>query len=203
MDMHARSTILLVLITVLTVVVGCTDKTKTYRSGEYRTIDAAPDRDTDTARRYNEQGMKHLQKEELDEAASDFRRALVADVTFGPAHNNLGKVYYAQKDWYQAAWEFDYARELMPRQPEPLNNLGLVHEQAGELDRAIEHYEQAVALGRDRIEFRANLARAKVRRGDTDDELIVLLQQILDEDKRPEWLVWARPHLLRLQARPR
>lgn len=202
MHMHLKHAILLALVAFLVVPVGCTDKTKTYRSGGYRTVEAAPDRDTDTAKRYNVQGLEHLQNQELDEAAADFRRALVADVTFGPAHNNLGKVYFAQKDWYQAAWEFDYARELMPRQPEPLNNLGLVHEQAGELDRAIENYQQAVALGPDRIEFPANLARAKVRRGDTDDELISLLQQILDKDTRPEWLVWAKPHLLRLQTRP-
>jgi Tfp pilus assembly protein PilF len=200
MHMHSTHAILLALVACLAVGVGCTDKTKTYRSGGYRTVEAPPDRDTETAKRYNAQGLEHLGNEELDEAAADFRRSLVADVTYGPAHNNLGKVFYAQKDWYQAAWEFDYARELMPRQPEPLNNLGLVHEQAGELDRAVENYQQAVALGPDRIEYRANLARAKVRRGDADEELISLLQQILDQDSRPEWLVWAKPHLLRLQS---
>jgi hypothetical protein len=31
----------------------------------------------------------------------------------GPAHNNLGIVYYRRKKYYLAAWEFQYAARLM------------------------------------------------------------------------------------------
>jgi hypothetical protein len=32
----------------------------------------------------------------------------------GPAHNNLGIVYYRQKKYYLAAWEFQHAARLYP-----------------------------------------------------------------------------------------
>jgi Flp pilus assembly protein TadD len=198
--MLMRINIPLWLTIAMVLVVGCGDKTTTYRSGGYRTVEASPDRDLAAAKRYNARGLERLEKGELTEAGADFRRALVADITFGPAHNNLGKVLFAEKDWYKAAWEFEYARELMPQEPEPLNNLGLVHERVGELDRAIENYKKAVAMAPDQIELTANLARAKVRRGDTDAQLIVLLNQILDKDLRPEWREWARKQVLRLQS---
>lgn len=198
--MDKTLTIFLALSVTAASLVGCSEKTKTYRTGNYRTIEVEPDRDIEAARRYNVRGLKHLEDEKLDDAAAEFRRALVADVKFGPAHNNLGKVLYFEQDWYNAAWEFEYARDLMPRQAEPLNNLGLVHERVGELDRAIENYEKAVALAPDSIEFRGNLARAKVRRGDSDAQLIALLQQIVSQDKRPEWITWAKAILLRLEA---
>jgi len=194
-----RIAILAALACTVLAAVGCNNQTKTVRTGNYRTVEAAPDRDTEAAKRYNQRGLEHLAQGEIDEAEADFRRALVADVQFGPAHNNLGKVLYQKQDWYQAAWEFEYAREMMPRHAEPLNNLGLVHERAGEFDRAIEHYEKAVSLAPDKIEYRANMARAMVRRGDTTDALKALLAQVIAEDNRPEWIVWAKARLAMLR----
>lgn len=163
--------------------------------GNYRTIRTEPLRNTDAARRAHQQGLEHLDQQNLELAQKAFERALTADVEFGPAHNSLGKVYYQQQDWYRAAWEFEYAKKLMPRRPEPRNNLALVLEQAGELDRAIDLYREAVGLAPDNIRYRANLARALVRRGDRSREVRVLLEAILEEDTRPEWLTWAQSQL--------
>ena len=167
-------------------------------TGKYRTVTAQPRRDTEAARRANEEGLAHLKANELDRAVESFSRALTADVEFGPAHNNLGKVYYRKKDYYKAAWEFEDAGRLLPDHAEPRNNLGLVLEQAGELDRSVEAYRQAVALDEERIVYRANLVRALIRRGDRTDEVRSLLKQVLKEDLRSEWLIWARHQLQRL-----
>ncbi len=180
---------------------GCAD-TAAGPSGPYRTIAVEPGRDTDAASRQNQKGLAHLAAGELDQACDAFGRALNADVEFGPAHNNLGKVYFQRKNWYKAAWEFEYARKLMPRRAEPANNLGLVLEQAGELDRAVEHYRQAVALDSGKIEYVANLARALVRRGERTDETRRLLQRLLAEDQRPDWLIWARQQLAGMPEDP-
>ena len=166
----------------------------------YRTVQTDPLRETDVAKRYASQGLAHLDAGRLDEAEQAFREALAADVEHGPAHNNLGKVYYQQQDWYQAAWEFEYARKLMPNRPEPRNNLGLVLEQVGKLDDAVNHFREAVGLAPDNIRYRANLARALIRRGDRTEEVRVLLQQILDQDTRPQWLIWAKQQLIRMDA---
>ncbi len=175
--------------------VGCFDLKMNKGSEKYRTISTQPFRDTDTAKRENEIGLEHLANDDLDMAEDAFRRALTADVEFGPAHNNLGKVYFKQKKWYKAAWEFERARKLLPNKVEPLNNLGLVCEQAGDLDEAVEYYRQAIKLDSQNIRCRANLARAMIRRGDKTDEVRTLLKEILQDDDRPEWLIWAKKQL--------
>lgn len=173
---------------------GCSSDTQRVRPN-YRTITAEPLRDTDAARAANQRGVEHLKADELDKAKTEFIRACEEDVEFGPAHNNLGEVYYRQDDLYKAAVEFEAARKLMPDHPGPLNNLGLVHEHGGEYDRAIEYYRKAIERGRRGIEYAANLARAMTRRGDRSDEHRDLLRRILAEDKRPEWLMWAKREL--------
>jgi len=181
------------LLGAFTLVAGCADQPK-RQAGEYRTISAAPRRDTDAAKRANQDGLKHMAAGNLEQAERAFNRALTADVEFGPAHNNLGKLYYKQQNWYKAAWEFEYASELMPRHAEPRNNLGLVLEEAGELDRAVDHYREAVGLDPDSNEYRANLARALIRRGDRTDEVHTLLKYMLEHETRPKWLLWAKRH---------
>ena len=161
----------------------------------YRTVRADPTRNPDAARRYNERGLDRLDAGDLDAAEKAFSQALAADVEFGPAHNNLGKVYFQQRDWYRAAWEFEYARKLMPRRPEPANNLGLVLERAGELDRAVERFREAVNLAPDHVEYKANLARALVRRGDRTREVRTLLEDVVAHDRRAHWITWAQRQL--------
>ena len=178
---------------------GCgTASIRDVPQAPYRTVAAEPGRDTEAARRANQVGLAHLAKGEVDQAAEAFRQALTADVEFGPAHNNLGKVYYRQTDWYRAAWEFEYASKLLPRHAEPRNNLALVLERAGQLDRAVECYREAAGLDPDNIQYRANLVRALIRRGDRTDEVRTLLGQLLETDARPEWRAWARQQQIRI-----
>ena len=176
---------------------SCAKPVERSATGQYRTITVDPQRNTDEAKRLNQVGLDCLAKDQLDPAADAFTAALSADAEFGPAHNNLGKVYYQRKDWYKAAWEFEYALKFLPRHAEPRNNLGLVLEQTGQLDQAVEHYRQAVALSSD-LQYRANLARVLVRRGERTDETRDLLQQVADQDPRPPWRDWARKALASL-----
>ena len=45
----------------------------------------------------------------MEKAEKLLKQALTADIGYGPAHNNLGKVYYHRQNFYLAAWEFEYA----------------------------------------------------------------------------------------------
>src|SRR5688572_25138680 len=99
--------------------------------------------DTDLAKNENEKALHLFDQGKFDEAESHLKKALEADVMYGPAHNNLGLVYYHQGKLYPAAWEFQSAIKLMPYQPEPRNNLGLVFEKAGKITSAAEAYEKA------------------------------------------------------------
>lgn len=123
------------------------------------------------------------------------QKSLLADVTYGPAHNNLGKIYYGQRNFYLAAWEFEYANKLMPHRAECQNNLGLVYEAVGKLDEAIDSYSIAYAADPKNPVVIGNLARARVRRGDDDPVVAQLLADLKLYDSRPEWVAWASERL--------
>ena len=105
---------------------GCHGSRRKAAGDEYRTLGKEPKRDSDLARDENARAIALLEERDWEGAERALRAALAADVMHGPAHNNLGKVYYHQGKLYLAAWEFQYAAKLMPNQPEPKNNLGLV-----------------------------------------------------------------------------
>jgi Tfp pilus assembly protein PilF len=155
-------------------------------------------RDTEHARKEHERAFELIGEHKYDEAEKVCKRALQADIMFGPAHNNLGLVYYYQDKLYAAAWEFQNAIKLMPYQPEPRNNLGLVFERAGKINSAAEAYSKAHEIQPDNPEYLGNLARASVRIGERTDETRRLLEELVLKDGRPEWRDWATLTLLRM-----
>ena len=114
---------------------GCTTPASNARSNGYQTVAKEPRQDAEVARQENARAVVLMEKPDNAAAESALKAALEADIMCGPAHNNLGKVYYRQGKLYLAAWEFQYAMKLMPNQSEPPNNLGLVFEAAGKARR--------------------------------------------------------------------
>lgn len=188
-----KSQITLSLMTACLVLSACSHSAHpANRDRQYTTARPEPHHDSDQARKVAAEGLQLLNDGKLEEAEQTLRRALEADVMFGPAHNSLGMVYYRQKRYYLAAWEFEYASRLMPDRPEPRNNFGLVFEAVGKIDDAVDWYGKAMQLAPDNPQIIGNLARAKVRRGDRDDQVRELLQQLVLKDTRPSWTAWAQ-----------
>jgi Flp pilus assembly protein TadD len=161
------------------------------------------------ARQENERAYKFIQEGKYEHAEKALDRATAADVMFGPARNNRGLVYFHQGRLYEAAHEFQYAIKLMPHNPEPRNNLGMVFEAASDhvgsstkLADALDAYQQARRLEPDNPQYLGNLARAKIKRGDSDQDTRQLLEELVFKDTRPDWRDWARTKLLQLGARP-
>lgn len=166
-----------------------------HEPARYETIAGNPNHDTAEARKQNEAALKLIDKEDYDAAEQKLQKALIADVSFGPAHNNLGNIYFDQGKLYLAAWEFEYATRLMPEQASPHNNLGLVYEQVGRIPEAIQHYQTALQLSTGNVEIMANLARARIRQGERSSETATLLNELALRDDRPEWREWALAQL--------
>jgi Tfp pilus assembly protein PilF len=185
-----------------TVGFGCASNQKAakQKGGAYETLAAGDERgDSAKAEQHNTKAVGMLERGDLAGAEAELKAALAADVMYGPAHNNLGKVYFHQDKLYLAAWEFQYAMKLMPNTPEPRNNLGLVFESAGKLDDAVASYDEAMRLEPDNVQFIGNLARARVRRGDRDDAVRELLGKLVMRETRPDWADWARGELARMR----
>ncbi len=177
------------------IVAGCDSPQRVTVDARYETLPRGQQRDAARAERLNDQAVDAIDAGELDRAEQLLKDALTADVTFGPAHNNLGSVYLEQQRYYLAAWEFEYAIRLMPASPEPKNNLGLVFEAVGKTDAAIEQFNAAAQLAPDDPVYLGNEARARLRAGQRGPEVRHLLQDVVMKDERPEWRQWARERL--------
>ena len=197
------------LLVTLTLASGCNSSTDVPGAGSYRTVPAQLGRDTDAARTLTaraaalfdpltlETTVENPQQVtvHLEQAQILLKQALDADIMYGPAHNNLGQAYYHQQRYYEAAWEFEYAIKLMPHQPVPRNNLGLVFEATGQMEQAAEQYDLARTEEPDNPEFVGNLVRARLRHGDRGQETHDLLQHLVRIETRPQWRVWAEEQL--------
>jgi Flp pilus assembly protein TadD len=184
----------IVLILAAGLLAGCHSKAVGPQT-QYQTMAQDPNRDSQAAREHNAQGVLFLKEGKLKEAEAAFKAALASDPFCGPAHNNLGNVYHKQEDFYQAAWEFQYASKLMPYRSEPRNNLGLVMEEVGKLDDAAQWYEAALEIDPQSPQYVGNLARVYVQENRRDQKTRDLLQQLVMNDTRPEWVDWAREQL--------
>ncbi|MEM7456243.1 MAG: hypothetical protein AAF456_17990 [Planctomycetota bacterium] len=174
---------------------GCA-RIEAGKTAGYHTVVECGSRDTATAQKRFESASKLLAQCDVEGAEQLLHQALLADVSFGPAHNTLGKIYFDQKKYYLAAWEFEYANRVMPHRGEPLNNLGLVYEAVDQTDRAVFFYEQAIEGWPTNAEFLGNYIRARYRRGDRTSDLRPLLENLVMLDDRTDWVDWAKGLLL-------
>lgn len=174
---------------------------------QYRTRDVEGTGDTATARKLNDRAVDVMQIGpdgcwlNLDKAEGLLCKSLSADSTYGPAHNNLGKIYYLQQKYYLAAWEFEYAMNLMPMRTEPMYNLATVFEEVGKLDQAIELYGLAHAAEPKNACIIGNFVRAQLKAGTPMESLQPLLEELVFLDTRPDWAHWARHQLVKIESR--
>jgi len=155
-------------------------------------------RDSQTAQTLNEEGLRAVDEGNLTRAEEKFRAALTHDLYSPAAHNNLGLVLLETGKYYEAAWEFDYAAQLLPRATAPRQNLALLYENLGRLDRAIEGYEGVLEIDPDNLTAMRHLARAYVKADRKDDKPKRLLEKLLGIPADRQWDAWIRGQLVRL-----
>lgn len=144
------------------------------------------------ARLKHQHALRLIQKCKLAAAEQKLHQAILADNQFGPAHNNLGQLYFRRGRYYQAALEFEAAAGLMPDRAEPLNNLGLVFEAARRFPDAISQFQMAHEIAPTEPVYLGNLIRAMLRDEEPDHEAIAyLLDELLLIESRPDWREWA------------
>lgn len=150
------------------------------------------------ARRLNEQATRNIAEGNLEEAQRKLEAAIEMDPSFGPAHNNLGILFFRQERFHQAAWEFRAAARLLPDKVQPRNNEGRVFEGVGKLTEALKSYDEAHKLEPANPEIAANLARMMLLTGRREPRLRALLELVAATDTRAKWQAWAREQLAML-----
>jgi Tfp pilus assembly protein PilF len=179
---------------------GCSSFRETEKT-HYETVQADAQHDTPLAEADHAKAIEYISGRscaggcDLVKAEEYLEKALVADVTYGPAHNTLGMLYLRQHRPYLAAWEFEYANKLMPERFEPIYNLALVYESADKLDRAIEFASMAFSMAPRNPDVLETLIRTRMRNGESVDEVRPLIKEVLFYETRPAWVCWAKDQL--------
>lgn len=126
-------------------------------------------------------------------AAELAERATALDPTCGRCHNSLGVARLAQGELAIAADAFATAASLSPTSVEPLVNLGLVHERAGDALAALRCYERAVEAGPSSPIAAGALSRLRARHEHAPHEPDLIELQRLVAMSHPDaaWRAWA------------
>ena len=132
-------------------------------------------------------------------AAELMHAALEADPYYGPAHNDMGVLYLRQSRLYEAATEFEWARKLMPGNPDPRLNLGLTLETGYLIDRAFDAYNAALEVSPAHIRAIQAIARLTLRTSRKDDRLMGMLEDISLRGETIQWRDWAQEQMNRLK----
>jgi Flp pilus assembly protein TadD len=143
------------------------------------------------ADRLSRQAADAIESGDLDEAEKLLRRALAHDLYWGPAHNNLGVVFLERGQLYEAANEFEWARKLMPSQPDPRVNLGICLDRAGRSDDAMASFEAALEISPEHLPAIQGAALVAVRSGSEEPRLAGWLS-VIAQRSVGDWQQWAR-----------
>jgi Tfp pilus assembly protein PilF len=129
-----------------------------------------------------------------------YLEAIQADPYNALAHNNLGVCLFKERQYYQAAEQFDATMKLAAQAAEPHFNLALLYETVGKLDQAADHYARALELDPQSAKYRVCLARTYMKR-DTDRwRARQLLDEALEREVDPTVIAWIRQAQDRLKS---
>ena len=103
----------------------------------------------DSALLFNKMGITELMIHRLKDARKDFERAIKLDKRYADAYNNLGVVYYADKNPGKAIKQYKKAIDLHADVAPFHNNLGAALFQKKEFEKAVQSYSEALRLDPD------------------------------------------------------
>jgi tetratricopeptide (TPR) repeat protein len=109
--------------------------------------------------RHDAVAMLYLQDGRAADAATHLRESLKLNDGSAAAHYNLGIALSMQRNYQEAAAEFEFAIRIDPDHAAAHNNLGAMLTLSGRLDEAAAHYRRAVELRDDNAQAHNNLGR--------------------------------------------
>ncbi|HEV2416641.1 MAG TPA: tetratricopeptide repeat protein [Terriglobia bacterium] len=109
-------------------------------------IKAYRDAPKDSPMVWNKMGIAWQHLLATGEAKQDYERALRIKPRYPEAMNNLGTIYYEEKDYKEAEKLYRRALKLMPRSATFYNNLGAAYFAQGKFRQGASAYQNAFAI---------------------------------------------------------
>jgi len=118
------------------------------------------------ASRLNSAGVKHLQSGRLQAAATSFHLSLEYNPCHPDALHNLALISILNEDLPAAEKYENEALTCRPDLVQAVNGLGVIRRAQGNLEEALDHFEQAIAMDPGYLEARKNLILTALDLGD-------------------------------------
>ncbi len=93
-----------------------------------------------------ERGIRHMHDGRMGAAVDDFTRAIELRPEFAEGWNKRATAYYLMGDFDQSLHDCDEVIQRNPSHFGALSGYGLIYVQRGELERALEYFERALAI---------------------------------------------------------
>jgi superkiller protein 3 len=116
---------------------------------------------SDEAIKRNNFGADLLKQGRVDEAITEFQRAVEVDPGYAAAQFNLAYAYERRDRIDDAIAQYKKALQLEPGNVLGLNNLGVLYSKQGLYDEAIATFEQALQIDPSNATVQGNLANAR------------------------------------------
>ncbi len=101
------------------------------------------------ARPYNNRGDALADQDKIQEALSDFDKAIAIHPKFSMAYYNRGNMFKKQKKYEQALADYNSAISYRPEFEKAFNNRGSVYKELNRLDQALADYDKAISFNPD------------------------------------------------------
>ncbi len=122
-----------------------------------------------------------------DEAIDLYRRAVGLVPELAMAWNNLGVLYMEKGNFLDASEACKIAIDLLPRDPRPLENMGLIYHRAGFDSDSLSYYQRALDRDPTRLDALRGAMVATHRLGKADGLTPEQLRTALMLEKDPTW----------------
>ena len=124
------------------------------------------------ARPFNNRGHTYEKRGNLDQAISDYNRALEIDPNYSDAYLNRGNAYQKRGNLAQAIPDYNKIIEMNPNYFKAYNSRGVAYQKKGNLDAAISDYSKALELNSDFPDAYNNRANAYRNKGNFDGAIL-------------------------------
>ena len=126
-------------------------------------------------------GVVLFQKGQVDEAVSQYQKALEINPNYVAAHYNLGNALFQKGQLDEALAQYQKAVEINPNDAEAHVNLGNALFQNEQLDEALAQFQKAIEINPNDAETHYNLGNALFQKGQLD-EAVAQFQKALEID---------------------
>ncbi len=176
---------------------GCSSST--HRAGPEVTQER---RHADAVRAARE-GERLARAGRLDEAIEKYQEAIALSGDLQGAWNNLGELYMRRGDYADAVSAFGVAAGLVPTDPRPLYNTGLVYQRVGWAKDALDNYAKALERDPSMQEALRGHAVAADMLAHADERTLDYIRRGLLREKDPEWRTFFERQRFRVEAQMR